>query len=214
MSTSATLPLDQLLLSGQDPLPDEDTPLSPYHSTHRPSQSTHSSSDRTLSLRDPSANHHKSPSVSRQSSSSQRGRERDGSNEDGNESTNEDQGVSQPPCQPLLYEHSSPEPVPTPPQQTRSNWRAQPPLPATFDGIPPPSTSSSLEPRQKPTQVSSWKLEAQHPKYLHNAWKYLLSVPGGMEWQELLKHHVQFEKLAPNDVSWFCASSALCSLST
>ena len=224
MSTSATLPLNRLSSSEQDPLSDEDTPLPPRRS-HRPSQSTRSSSDRSPSPRDPLANHHKSlmkPSASRQSSLSQRGRENDGSNEDedengnkdGNKSISEDQGVSQPPHWPLLCEHSSPEPAPTPPQQTRSNWRTQsastrPPLPTTFDVVPPPSASSSLDPRWKPTQVSSWKLGAQHPEYLHNAWKYLLSVPGGVEWQELLKHYVQFEKLAPNDVSQFCTSLSL-----
>ena len=162
------------------------------------------------------------PSASRRSSSSQRGRENDGSdededengNKDGNKSISEDQGVSQPPRQPLLHEHSSPEPAPTPPQQTRSNWRTwststRPPLPTTFDVVPPPSASSSLDPRRKPTQVLLWKLGAQHPEYLHNAWKYLSSVPGGVEWQELLKHYVQFEKLAPNDVSRFCTSLSL-----
>ena len=225
MPTSAALPLDWLSSSEQDLLSDEDTPLPP-HRSHRPSQSTCSSSDRDPLPRGRSANHRESllkPLASRWSSSSQRGHKGDDSskdedengNEDGNTSISEDQDVLQPPCRPLLREHSSPEPAPTPPQQTRSNWRVQSastrsPPPTTFDVIPPPSTSS-MDPR--PTQASSWKLGVQHPEYLRNAWKYLLSVPGGMEWQELLKHYVQFEMLAPNDISRFCASSTLYSLS-
>ena len=201
MPTSAALPLDRLSSSEQDLLSNEDTPLPP-HRSHRPSQSTCSSSDCDPLPRGCSANHRKSllkPSASRWSSSSQRGCEGDDSgededengNEDGNKSISKDQDVSQPPHQPLLREHSSPEPAPTPPQQTWSNWRARSastrsPPPTTFDVIPPPSTSS-MDPR--PTQASSWKLGAQHPEYLHNAWKYLSSVPGGVEWQELLKHY-------------------------
>jgi len=40
-------------------------------------------------------------------------------------------------------------------------------------------------------------LDESHPKFLLNAEKYLLAVPGNDDWKELLSRYVEFEKLAP-----------------
>ena len=54
----------------------------------------------------------------------------------------------------------------------------------------------------------TWVLDERHPKFLCTGQEFLLSVPGGEDWQELLSRYVEFEGLAPF-VSFFTPYSLL-----
>ena len=43
----------------------------------------------------------------------------------------------------------------------------------------------------------AWVLDEQHPEFLHVGEKYLLGIPGGNDWSQLLLRYVEFEGLAP-----------------
>ena len=50
----------------------------------------------------------------------------------------------------------------------------------------------------------SWTLEDSHAAHVHLAADFLLAVPGGCEWRQLLKRYIRFEGLSPSiDVSMF-----------
>lgn len=69
--------------------------------------------------------------------------------------------------------------------------------------IVPPS-SNTLNPQDDdgdwpPQYTPTWKLGPQHPSYVHAAKPFLIAVPGGPEWVELLERWVTFESLSSAD---------------
>jgi hypothetical protein len=107
--------------------------------------------------------------------------------------------------------------LPTPPstQPTRATSTTHGPLqrkrataPATDSEQPLSAPVTSHPPRSigsaewVPTHTPSWVLGDDHTAHIHSAAPFLLAVPGGREWQRLLKHYVRFEGLSPSiDVS-------------
>ena len=47
-----------------------------------------------------------------------------------------------------------------------------------------------------PAYTQSWSLGPQHGNYVHAAAPYLIAVPGGPQWEKLLKSYVVYESLA------------------
>ena len=47
-----------------------------------------------------------------------------------------------------------------------------------------------------PAYTPSWSLGPQHGNYVHAAAPYLIAVPGGPQWEKLLKSYVVYESLA------------------
>lgn len=56
-----------------------------------------------------------------------------------------------------------------------------------------------INPRDDDDQPShhTWVLDERHPEFLSEGQDFLLSIPGGEDWQELLSRYVEFEGLAP-----------------
>ena len=83
---------------------------------------------------------------------------------------------------------------PPPSQRTAShppNHTASPP--PNHTASPPPS-HAALSPRAPPTP--SWTLGPQHRGYVRSATSYLIGVPGGPEWDQMLASYVTFESLS------------------
>lgn len=76
---------------------------------------------------------------------------------------------------------------------------------------PTPATQAPLWAR---THTPSWSLGPQHGKYLHKAYKFLLGVPGGPEWESLLANFVTFESLSSSHVSTLLLDGSMPSLIT
>jgi hypothetical protein len=82
---------------------------------------------------------------------------------------------------------------------TTSAINSEQPLTTLLTSCPPSSIGST---EWAPTHTPSWVLGDNHTAHVHSAAPFLLAVPGGREWQRLLKRYIRFEGLSPSiDVS-------------
>ena len=70
---------------------------------------------------------------------------------------------------------------------------SSPPSQLTLRAPPP---TSQVQAKWTPSHTPLWSLGPQHRNYVHAAVPYLLSVPGGSEWECLLASYITFEGLS------------------
>lgn len=105
------------------------------------------------------------------------------------------------PATPASAEVHTPRTTPDPPSSTMrvSSTTASPePAPShpsrhTSSAHPPTSEDEMDLPL---TKIPLWSLGPQHRPYVHHAAPYLVDVPGGPEWDNLLASYITFESLA------------------
>jgi hypothetical protein len=76
--------------------------------------------------------------------------------------------------------------------ETLSDPNGPPPHRVLFTNLPPSQTQQEWTPAYKP----SWTLGPQHDVYVHTAASYLIAVPGGVAWEQLLARYIIFEGLS------------------